>query len=64
MAVVDDRKRQPLTTDRLREVLDRLNDVLTEAERLRDEITRKLADQQHDQQQYLAPGGPKKRTRK
>lgn len=59
----DDRKRHALTTDRLREVLDRLNDVLTEAERLRDEITRKLAAQQQEQQQYLAPAGKKRRVR-
>jgi hypothetical protein len=60
----DDRKRQPLTTDRLREVLDRLNDVLAEAQRLRDEITRKLAAQQQEQQQYLAPGGKRRRVRR
>lgn len=61
--MTDDRKRQPLTTDRLREVLERLNDVLAEAERLRDEITRKLAAQQLEQRQYLAPGGKKRRVR-
>ena len=60
--MTDDRTRQSLTADRLRDVLDRLNDVLTEAERLRDEITRKLAAQQQAQQQYLAPGGKKRRA--
>jgi hypothetical protein len=61
--MTDDRKRQSLTADRLREVLDRLNDVLSEAERLRDEITKKLAAQHQEQQQFLAPGGKKRRVR-
>ena len=38
----EERKRQPLPPERLREVLARLNDVLAEAERLRNEVTRQL----------------------
>jgi hypothetical protein len=62
--MADDRKRQSLTAEQLREVLDRLNDVLTEAQRLRDEITARLETQQHDQQQFLSSGGKKKRRPK
>lgn len=58
----EDRKRQTLPSDRLREVLARLDDVLAEAERLRDEVTRQL-DAQHEGQQHLASLG-RKRARK
>jgi hypothetical protein len=62
--MADDRKRQSLTADELRDVLDRLNDVLTEAQRLRDEITMKLDTQQRDQQQFLSDPGKKKRSKR
>jgi hypothetical protein len=58
-------KRQTLPPERLREVLDRLNEVLAEAERLRDEITRQINEQHAEQQQHVSHGGkPKKRPRK
>ncbi len=50
-------------------MLERLNDVLAEAERLRDEITRRLEEQRIHAQQHLSLGGgktnqtKKKRTR-
>ena len=58
----DDRKRQTLPPERLRDVLARLNQVLTEAERLRDEVTRQLDQQHHDEQQHLSPV-PQRRKR-
>ncbi|MGE3341892.1 MAG: hypothetical protein AB7L71_00545 [Vicinamibacterales bacterium] len=59
----EDRKRQALPSERLREVLARLDDVLAEAERLRDEVTRQLDAQHQGQQQHLAAAG-RKRARK
>ena len=60
----EERKRQPLPPERLREVLARLNDVLAEAERLRDEVTRQLAAQHQVQQQHLAAAGGKRPRKK
>lgn len=57
----EERKRQTLPPERLREVLDRLNDVMAEAARLRDEITRQIELQYRDQLQHLSAGG---RTKK
>jgi hypothetical protein len=58
-------KRQTPRPERLREVLDRLNEVLAEAERLRDEITRQINEQHAEQQQHVSAGGKaKKRPRR
>ena len=57
----DDRKRQTLPPERLREVLARLNQVLTEAEKLRDEVTRQLEIQHHNEQQHLSPQSQRKK---
>ena len=59
----EERKRQTLPPERLREVLDRLNDVLAEAVRLRDEITRQI-DTQHRGEQQLLSAGEKPARRK
>jgi hypothetical protein len=48
-----------ISSEKLREVLDRLNDVLGEAARLRKEVIRQLAEQKASQQQHLS--GPRKR---
>jgi hypothetical protein len=64
--MADDRKRQTLPPERLREVLARLDQVLSEATRLRDEVTRQLDEQHYHQQQHLSPGRatrPSKRRR-
>ena len=50
----DERKRQTLPPERLREALARLNEVLDEAKRLRSEITRQLETQSFEQQQHLS----------
>jgi hypothetical protein len=50
----------PSSSEKLRQVLDRLNDVLGEAARLRKEVIRQLGEQRASQQQHLS--GP--RTRK
>jgi hypothetical protein len=55
-------KRQTPPPERLREVLDRLNEVLSEAERLRDEVSRRLDDQREQQQQHLSPVSKRRKT--
>lgn len=57
----EERKRQTLPPERLREVLERLNDVMAEAARLRDEITRQIDAQHRSQLQHLSAGGRKKK---
>jgi len=44
----------PLNEENLRQVLDRLNDVMTEAARLRKEVMRQLGEQRASQQQHLS----------
>ena len=60
----DERKRQSLPPERLREVLDRLNDVLAEAARVRDDINRQLDEQHLDSRQHLSTGPRKRKRRK
>ena len=43
----------PLTPERLSELLSRLNAVMTEAERLRREITKQLNDQRRNDRQNV-----------
>jgi hypothetical protein len=57
-------KRQPLPPERLHAVLEHLNEVLAEAERLRDEITRQIDEQHRGQQQHLSNVGKKKQVRR
>ena len=57
----EERKRPALPPERLREVLARLNEVLAEAERLRDQITRQIDAQRFVQQQHLSAGRAKKK---
>ena len=52
--VADDKSR-PLPADLLRDLLERLNSVMAEAKRLRDQVTRQLEDQRASQQQRLSP---------
>ena len=51
----------PITSEKLRQVLDRLNDVLGEAARLRKEVMRQLGEQRASQQQHLSSGRKRKR---
>jgi hypothetical protein len=51
----------PLNEENLRQVLDRLNDVMTEAARLRKEVMRQLGEQRAGQQQHLS-GSRKRKT--
>lgn len=44
-----------LTPERLSELLSRLNDVMTDAERLRRQITRQLNDEHRRVQQKVTP---------
>jgi hypothetical protein len=55
-------RQDPLTPERLALLLDKLNEVMTEASRLRREVTRQLADQRRSLQQRLTPS--RKKTRK
>ena len=43
----------PLTPERLSELLSRLNEVMTDAQRLRREITKQLNDQRRNEQQNV-----------
>ena len=53
----------PISSEHLREVLDRLNDVLVEAARLRKEVIRQLGEQRAGQQQHISDArGRKSRT--
>ena len=51
----------PISAENLRQVLDRLNDVLAEAARLRKEVMRQLGDQRARQQQHLS--GTRRRSK-
>ena len=44
----------PISSDKLKQVLDQLNDVLDEAARLRKEVIRQLGEQRAGQQQLLS----------
>lgn len=54
--------RQNLTPERLAQLLAKLNDVMSEAERLRREVTRQLSEQRRSIQQKLVPS--RKRAKK
>ena len=45
--------RTPITSEHLKQVLDRLDDVLAEAARLRKEVVRQLTEQRASQQQHV-----------
>jgi arsenate reductase-like glutaredoxin family protein len=45
--------RTPITPEKLKDVLDKLNEVLGEAARLRKEVMRQLSDQRASDQQLL-----------
>ena len=47
--------RQPLTPERLAQLLDKLTDVMDEAARLRREVTRQLSEQRRSVQQKVTP---------
>jgi len=51
----------PITAEHLRRVLDRLDDVLAEAARLRKEVVRQLTEQRAGQQQHVT-GRKRKRA--
>ena len=51
----------PITSEHLKQVLDRLNDVLGEAARLRKEVIRQLSEERGRQQQHLSGKSGKKR---
>ena len=48
--------RTPISAEKLKQALDRLNDVLSEAARLRTEVMRQLTDQRAAAQQHLSTG--------
>jgi hypothetical protein len=54
----------PVTSETLKHVLDRLNDVLAEAARLRSEVIRQLGEQRAGQQQHLSGTRTQKSDRK
>jgi hypothetical protein len=46
----------PITSEHLKQVLDRLNDVMAEAARLRKEVMRQLGEQRAGQRQQISGG--------
>jgi len=57
----------PITAENLKQVLDRLDEVLSEAARLRKEVIRQLGEQRAGQQQHLSARplvAARKRTRR
>lgn len=54
----------PITSEQLRQVLDRLNEVMAEAGRLRREVMRQLGEQRAAQRQHLSDGGKRKSSRR
>ena len=56
--------RAPITSEHLKQVLDRLDDVLAEAARLRKEVVRQLTEQRADQQQHVTMRKRKRATQK
>jgi hypothetical protein len=53
----------PITSEHLKQVLDRLDDVLAEAARLRKEVVRQLTEQRANQQQHVTARRRKRATR-
>jgi hypothetical protein len=54
--------RTPITPEKLKDVLDKLNEVLGEAARLRKEVIRQLSDQRASDQQLLSLARKRKRA--
>ena len=54
----------PVPAEHLKQVLDRLNDVLAEAATLRHEVIRQLAEHRANQQQHLTPRKRKRASHK
>ena len=54
----------PITSEQLRLVLDRLNEVMTEAARLRKEVMRQLGDQRASHRQHVSPVTKRKTSRR
>ena len=56
--------RTPITPEKLKDVLAKLNEVLTEAARLRREVIRQLSDQRASDQQLLSIARKRRAARK
>jgi hypothetical protein len=56
--------RTPISAEHLKQVLDRLDDVLAEAARLRTEVVRQLTEQRASQQQHVTTRKRKRVTQK
>ena len=56
--------RTPISSDHLKQVLDRLDDVLAEAARLRKQVVRQLTEQHAAQQQHVTTRKRKRGTQK
>jgi hypothetical protein len=57
-------ERSPITDENLQQVLERLNEVMAEAARLRKEVVRQLGEHRADQQQHLTVARRRKVVRK
>ena len=56
-----DERRQTLGPEALAALLEKLDEVMAEAERLRQEVSRQLSTQRADQQQRITPSPRRKR---
>jgi hypothetical protein len=56
-----DERRQGLSPEDLASLLEKLDEVMAEAERLRQEVSRQLSVQRADQQQRITPSTRKRR---
>jgi hypothetical protein len=57
-------ERTPIASEHLKQVLDRLDEVLAEAARLRKEVVRQLTEQRANQQQHVTTRKRKRATQK
>jgi len=57
-------ERTPIASEHLKQVLDRLDEVLAEAARLRKEVVRQLTEQRANQQQLVTTRKRKRATQK
>jgi hypothetical protein len=62
--MAEEKKGAALTPETLASLLSKLDEVMTEAARLRAEVSRQLTEQRNEQQQQITPPRPRKPSRK
>jgi uncharacterized membrane protein len=59
----DDRKRAMLSPTQLSELLNKLDEVMSEAQRLRHQVTRQLSEQRRGEQQRVTTTARRRKTK-